>query len=144
MLFAQININRYRNGALLVLQVALFCLLAALCHMLVLWAQLPIPASVLGLGILLILLSTGLLPEGAVQLGATWLIGELLLFFIPPVISIIQYDHLFADYGANILLTLVLGSGCVMVGTGWVVDRVFKFERQRHLKQRSLHRSKEY
>lgn len=135
-------IRRCRYGALLFIQIGLFCLLSLACHWLAIWAHLPIPGSVLGLGILLILLGSKLIPEGAVQLGAAWLIGELLLFFIPPVISVIKYEGLFEQYGVNILFTLVMGSVCVMVGTGFVVDRVFRFERQLNIKKHARRHAK--
>lgn len=135
-------IRRCRYGALLFIQIGLFCLLSFACHWLAIWAHLPIPGSVLGLGILLILLGSKLIPEGAVQLGAAWLIGELLLFFIPPVISVIKYEGLFEQYGVNILFTLVMGSVCVMVGTGFVVDRVFRFERQLNIKKHARRHAK--
>ena len=83
-----------------------------------------------------------LIPENAVQLGAAWLIGELLLFFIPPVISVIKYEGLFEQYGTNILFTLVMGSVCVMFGTGFVVDRVFRFERQLNIKKQARRHAK--
>lgn len=135
-------IRRCRYGALLFIQIGLFCLLSFACHWLAIWAHLPIPGSVLGLGMLLILLGSKLIPEGAVQLGAAWLIGELLLFFIPPVISVIKYEGLFEQYGVNILFTLVMGSVCVMVGTGFVVDRVFRFERQLNIKKHARRHAK--
>ncbi|QYJ79567.1 CidA/LrgA family protein [Shewanella acanthi] len=129
--------NRFRTGTLLLAQIGLFCILSLACQWFATWAQLPIPGSVLGLGILLLLLATKVIPEKAVQLGAAWLIGELLLFFIPPVVSVIKYEGLFEQYGLNILFTLVMGSVCVMVGTGFVVDRVFRFERQLNLKRQA-------
>lgn len=135
-------IRRCRYRALLFIQIGLFCLLSFACHWLAIWAHLPIPGSVLGLGILLILLGSKLIPESAVQLGAAWLIGELLLFFIPPVISVIKYEGLFEQYGVNILFTLVMGSICVMVGTGFVVDRVFRFERQLNIKKHARRHAK--
>ncbi|ASF17228.1 CidA/LrgA family protein [Shewanella xiamenensis] len=142
MSFLQAAIRRCRHGALLLTQIGLFCLLSFACHWFASWAHSPVPGSVLGLGLLLILLATKLIPENAVQLGAAWLIGELLLFFIPPVISVIKYEGLFEQYGLNILFTLVMGSVCVMVGTGFVVDRVFRFERQLNIKKHARRHAK--
>lgn len=142
MSFLQATIRRCRHGALLLIQIGLFCLLSLACHWFAIWAHLPLPGSVLGLGILLILLISKLIPERAVQLGAAWLIGELLLFFIPPVISVIKYEGLFEQYGVNIMFTLVMGSICVMVGTGFVVDRVFRFERQLNIKKHARRHAK--
>jgi len=92
------------------------------------YLSLPIPGSVLGLAILLLLMGLKLIPEKSVKLGAKWLTGELLLFFIPPVISIIKYENLFEQYSLPLVFTLVIGSACVLLGTGFVVDRVFRFE----------------
>ena len=49
------------------------------------WLHLPVPGSVAGLGILVLLLRTGLLPLAWVKEGADWLLAEMLLFFIPDV-----------------------------------------------------------
>ncbi|WP_299796027.1 CidA/LrgA family protein [uncultured Shewanella sp.] len=117
------------------LQIGLFCLLAWAMDLLSAYLGLPIPGSVLGLAILLLLMGLKLVPEKAVKLGAGWLTGELLLFFIPPVISIIKYESLFEQYSAPLILTLVLGSVCVLLGTGFVVDRVFRFETQMNIRR---------
>lgn len=135
MFFLQAALRRCNYGVLLLTQISFFCLLSFVCRWFATWSHSPVPGSVLGLGILLILLGTKLIPENALQLGAAWLIGELLLFFIPPVISVIKYQRLFEQYGVNILFTLVMGSMCVMIGTGFVVDRVFRFERQLNIKK---------
>ncbi|AUD59319.1 CidA/LrgA family protein [Shewanella sp. NKUCC05_KAH] len=142
MSFPQAAIRQCRHWALLLSQIGLFCLLSFACHWFATWAHSPIPGSVIGLGILLFLLGFKLIPENAVQLGAAWLIGELLLFFIPPVISVIKYEGLFEQYGTNILFTLVMGSVCVMFGTGFVVDRVFRFERQLNIKKQARRHAK--
>ena len=142
MSFPQAAIRQCRHWALLLSQIGLFCLLSFACHWFATWAHSPIPGSVIGLGILLFLLGFKLIPENAVQLGAAWLIGELLLFFIPPVISVIKYEGLFEQYGTNILFTLVMGSVFVMFGTGFVVDRVFRFERQLNIKKQARRHAK--
>ncbi len=114
------------------LQVACLCLLAYLAQMLVERFSLPLPSGVLGLGFLLLLLALNWLPERFIAIGATWLVSELLLFFIPPVVASINYAPILEQYGANLVLTLVLGSVSVMVLTGFTIDRVFRFERRRN------------
>ncbi|BAJ00721.1 CidA/LrgA family protein [Shewanella violacea] len=111
-------------------QVSLFCLLAVICVQVEQYFNLPIPGSVIGLAIVLVLLLTKTLPEPGVSLGSAWLIGELLLFFIPPVVSVIKYQSLFENFGVQLVVVLVLGTVFVLVGTGFVVDRVFRFERR--------------
>lgn len=137
--FTTATLRQCRHLTLLTMQIGGFCLFSFACHWFALWSQLPIPGSVLGLGLLFALLALKLVPEQTVQLGAAWLIGELLLFFIPPVISILKYEDLFEQYGASLLFTLVAGSVCVMVGTGIVVDKVFHFERRLNVKRARRH-----
>ncbi len=122
-----------RHAGLTLLQAAAICLLAWLAHGLVLFFDLPLPGGVVGLGVLLLLLSLKWVPEQSLQAGAAWLLGDLLLFFIPPVISVIQYEAVLEQYGAQMLGFLVAGSVTVLLGTAWVVDRVFKFERRLRL-----------
>ncbi|ABV35513.1 LrgA family protein [Shewanella sediminis HAW-EB3] len=119
----------------LLIQIGLFCLLAWGMEQVSVYLELPVPGSVLGLAILLLLMGLKLVPEKSVKLGAGWLTGELLLFFIPPVISIIKYESLFEQYSAPLMLTLVIGSVCVLLGTGFVVDRVFRFETKMNSKR---------
>ncbi len=129
-------------GALQLLsQIGLFCLLAWGMDLVAVYFELPIPGSVLGLAILLLLMGLKLVPEKSVKLGARWLTGELLLFFIPPVISIIKYESLFEQYSVPLILTLVIGSVCVLLGTGFVVDRVFRFETKMNIKRLNAEKS---
>lgn len=119
-----------------VLQIGLLCSLALSAQWLVGILSLPIPSSVVGMGGLFCLLALNWLPERFVAVGATWLLGELLLFFIPPVVASIHYAPLFEQYGVSLLLTLVLGSACVLLITGFVIDRVFRFERRHNRAKR--------
>ncbi|GIU45570.1 hypothetical protein TUM3794_36180 [Shewanella colwelliana] len=92
----------------------------------------------MGLAALFLLLALNWLPERFVAVGATWLLGELLLFFIPPVVASIHYAPLLHQYGVSLMLTLVAGSACVLVSTGFVIDRVFRFERRRQRARRQF------
>ncbi|SQH75479.1 conserved membrane protein of unknown function, might belong to LrgA family protein [Shewanella benthica] len=132
---AKVSLASKRNGKLRLMlqtlvQVSLFCLLAVICVQAEQYFDLPIPGSVIGLAIVLLLLLTKTIAEHRVSLGSAWLIAELLLFFIPPVVSVIKYQSLFENYGAQLMVMLVLGTVFVLVGTGFVVDRVFRFERR--------------
>lgn len=94
--------------------------------------HLPVPSSVLGLFILLALLLTGVLPVQWVKAGATCLLAELLLFFMPSVVSVVQYRALFSSYGLAILGVILPGTVIVMVGTALVTDYVFHLENRGH------------
>ncbi len=120
--------QRVLSFSTLLLQLSALCLLLWLCDRLVAWLQWPIPGSVIGLLILVLLLLTRVVPERAVGSGSRWLLGELLLFFIPPVVSVLKYSVLIREDGVMILLTVLLGTIMVLGGTAWVVERVFRFE----------------
>ena len=85
-------------------------------------AHLPIPGSVLGLGILLLLLGTGILPLAWVRAGARLLLAEMLLFFVPATVTVIKYPAVVLQTGWQLLVILLLGTTMVMVGTALVVE----------------------
>lgn len=121
-----------RTGSILSLlfQVTALSGLFWLCNQLVERLALPIPAGVVGLVVLVLLLLVRVVPERAVLAGSSWLLGDLLLFFIPPVVSVIKYWVLIREDGAMMISTLVLGTLVVLTGTAWVVDRVFALEKR--------------
>ncbi|HEY9101616.1 CidA/LrgA family protein [Chitinimonas sp.] len=94
-----------------------------------------LPGSVIGLSLVCLLLFSGILPSRHVQRGADWLLAEMLLFFIPPVVAVVNFGPLIVSQGWRLLLVLLLGMLVVMVGTGLVVDWVFRFECRRHAKR---------
>ncbi len=102
--------------------------------------HLPVPAAVLGLFFVVALLLAGIVPEQHVAAGANWLLGEMLLFFIPPLMAIIQFGNLLASHGLQMLAAIILGSLTVMVGTGLIVERTLRWERTR---QRAMARRRE-
>ncbi len=86
------------------------------------------PASVLGLALLLILLAAGIVPRGWLADGARWLLSEMLLFFIPAVIGVIQYPNLVREHGLAILAVIVGSTFCVMAATALAVDLTWRLE----------------
>tara|TARA_R110000796_G_scaffold49408_1_gene117895 strand:+ start:21388 stop:21825 length:438 start_codon:yes stop_codon:yes gene_type:complete len=125
----------------LIIQVSGLCFLAWLCQWVAYSVHSIIPGSVIGLGVLLILLSCRWIPEKVVKQGSSWLIGDLLLFFIPPVVAITKYESLLESYGAELIVCMLLASASVLVGTAFIVDKLFKFERKQRLNSISLQRS---
>lgn len=80
--------------------------------------DLRIPSSLLGLVILFILLQTNIVRLEWVDLGAKWLLAEMLLFFVPSVVGVIQYPELITRSGVYLLIIIVLGTFAVMAVTG--------------------------
>lgn len=114
-----------------VVQVALliaFCLLGkAVAQAL----QLPVPGSVLALGLVLLLLATRIVPAAGLRRGADWLLAEMLLFFIPAVMAVSQHMPVLRHAGARILAVILLGTVVVMGATALLVDRVWRWEQRR-------------
>lgn len=101
------------------------------------WLHWSVPAAVPGLFAVLLLLASGVLPERRLAAGADWLLGEMLLFFIPPLLAVVRYGPLLAQSGWRLLATIALGSLLVLVGTGLVVERTLRWERARHARRES-------
>lgn len=87
-----------------------------------------VPTGVLGMFLVLVALWLGWLPLSWCQDGARWLLAEMLLFFIPAVVAIIQYRDMIVSAGFRILLVIALSSAIVMVVTSLVVDRCYRLE----------------
>lgn len=93
-------------------------------------AHLPLPAGVVGLAVLSALLLAGWLPASWIASGARWLVAEMLLFFIPPVIALVQFGPLLRSHGLQIGVAIAAGSLMVMAGTGLAVERALRFEQR--------------
>lgn len=91
-------------------------------------AHSSVPTGVLSLFVVVGLLLARVLSQRHVEAGARLLLAELPLFFIPPLLSITESGAVIAQYGLSLLAALVIGSMVVMLCTGLIVDRVFRFE----------------
>lgn len=112
-------------------QVALIVLLWFACDQCVRRLHVPVPGSVLALGLLLLLLLSGVVPAVGLRRGADWLLAEMLLFFIPAVMAVWQHLPLLRQQGVRIFVVIVVGTVLVMGTTALLVDLMFRW-RQRH------------
>lgn len=99
--------------------------------------HLPISAGVIGLILLLLALSSGIMKLVWIKSGADFILAELVLMFIPCVVGLVKYKQLFLTQGWQLILTVVLGTICVMVMTAYSVHFGFKLERK--LQQKHSH-----
>ena len=106
----------------LLIELAILCALFLLGGQLANWLGWPIPGGVMGLALLLILFASGVLKPAMLQLGAGWLMAEMLLFFIPALIR---------EEGWRILLVIAVSTLMVMVVTALTVELVCRW-RLRH------------
>jgi len=95
------------------------------------WLGWPIPGGVMGLALLLLLFACGVVKPATLQLGAGWLMAEMLLFFIPALMSLLDYGTLVREEGWRILLVIAVSTLMVMVVTAVTVELVCRW-RLRH------------
>ena len=97
--------------------------------------NLPVSAGVIGLFLVLIGLVSGVFKLQWIKTGSDFMLAELVLFFIPCVVGLINYKSLFIAEGWQLITAIVLSTMCVMVFTAYTVHFCFKLESR--LKQRS-------
>ena len=90
--------------------------------------SLPLASGVLGFFLLLFLLEMKWLKLAQAEHGADFLLGELLLFFIPPVVGVIQYQDLLIISGWKILLVILISTTLVMMASVYAVRMFLKRE----------------
>lgn len=88
--------------------------------------NLPVASGVLGFFLLLFLLEVKWLKLAHVEGGADLLLAELLLFFIPPVVGVIQYQDLLITSGWKILLVILISTALVMMVSVYSVRLLLK------------------
>lgn len=115
----------------LLTELAVFIVLYLVGGQLAAWLGWPIPAGVMGLALLLLAFAFGWLKPAALQLGAGLLMAEMLLFFIPALMSLLDYGSLLRDEGWRILLVIGVSTLTVMVLTAVTVEWVCRW-RMRH------------
>lgn len=113
------------------LQICFFIGLYLLAGLLVTGLHLPLPANVVGLGLLLLLIFFKIIPLHWLRAGGNWLLAEMLLFFIPAVVAVVNYGPLLRTEGWKILVVIAVSTLLVLAATGLVVDRVYRYEIRR-------------
>ena len=94
---------------------------------------LPVPAGIVGMAFALLLLATRRISLFALRRGAEWFVGEMMLFFVPAVVSVLDHPELIGRLGAELLLLVVLSTLAVMTVTALTVE-LFYHWRMRHVR----------
>lgn len=89
-----------------------------------------VPGSLLGMASVLLLLGLRVIRRDWLAHGAGWLISEMLLFFVPAVIAIIQYPDLIHDNGLAIMVVILGSTVCVMTSTALAVDATWRLQKR--------------
>ncbi|KQL44745.1 holin [Brevibacillus choshinensis] len=116
----------------IIAQAAFFVIVSILMNALVAWLGLTIPGSIIGMFVVFFLLQMKWLRLEWIEVGASFLLAELLLFFIPPSVGIISYQNLMLHEGVQIFFVIAIGTAVVMASSGLVAQRIAK--RKEHLR----------
>ncbi len=95
---------------------------------------LPVSSGVLGLFLMLGLLVSGIIKVGMVDAGAKWVLAELVFFFIPIMVSVVQYKDLLLAEGWQLLITIGAGTALVMLSTAFTLNYCYRLQRRWHKK----------
>jgi len=90
---------------------------------------LHVPGSIIGIFFIVLLLETKIIPLEWLETGANILITELILFFIPSAVGVIQYQQIMLANGARIGLVIFLSTVTVMMCTGFLAELVSKIRK---------------
>lgn len=119
--------NTIKTASQLMIYIGLFLI----AQFLVLHLTLPLPANIVGMLIMLAFLLTGILPVRYVKAGSAWLLSEMLLFFVPAVVAIINYFNILEQFGIRIFAVIILSTILVLGCTAFVVDKLFIYENRK-------------
>lgn len=122
---------RFKHFSRLLTELVVLLAIYLLGTQLAVWLAWPVPGGVVGLGLLLATFATGLVKPAALQLGTGVLMAEMLLFFIPALMSLLDYGGLLRSEGWRILLVIGLSTLAVMLVTAFTVEWVCRW-RLRH------------
>ncbi|MFK4724652.1 holin-like protein [Bradyrhizobium niftali] len=86
----------------------------------------PIPGGVAGMLLVLLLFATRRLSILSIRRGAEWLISDMVLFFVPAVLAVLDHRELLGLVGLKVLV-VILGSTLAVMGvTGLAVDLCYR------------------
>ncbi|RYL92363.1 CidA/LrgA family protein [Sporolactobacillus sp. THM7-4] len=115
-----------KKVVLTAIQVVILYVFALIGNFIVYCLHLPISGSIVGLFIVLFLLHFNILKLSKIEQGASFLMSEMLLFFIPSAVAIIQYKDQILRHGSQFLIVIILSTITVMISTGLVAQFYIK------------------
>lgn len=88
--------------------------------------HLPLPGTIIGMLILFFLLSSGILKLKTIERVCDFMILNMIIFFLPPAIELLDYMTLLKTGFFKILFLLIITTLLTMVVTGKTVDYCIK------------------
>lgn len=125
------NASTLKSLARLATELAVLLAIYLLGCQMAVWFSWPIPGGVIGMVLLLLAFALGVVKPAALQMGAGLLMAEMLLFFIPALMSLLDYGSLLRSDGWRILLVIGVSTLMVMLVTAFTVELVVRLRRSR-------------
>ena len=88
---------------------------------------LPLPGGIVGMALVLALLLSGRISLFSMKRGAEWFLAEMLLFFVPAVLAVLEHQELIGLLGLKIMAVILLGTLTVMSVTALTVDLCYRW-----------------
>jgi holin-like protein len=108
-------------------QIGLLGLFWAAGEMLARATGLPLPGGIIGMALALALFLAGGLKVASVKRGANWMLAEMLLFFVPAVLALLDHRELLGLLGLKIFALIVVSTTAVMCVTALTVDLCYRW-----------------
>ena len=93
--------------------------------------KLPVPGGIIGMVMVLMLLATHRISLFSIRRGAGWFLAEMLLFFVPAVLAVLDHQEFLGPLGFKLLAVIVGSTLAVMIVTALTVDLCWRW-RARH------------
>lgn len=115
----------------IIFQVLVFLGIALLGNKVTQVFQLHIPGSIIGIFFIFLLLEIKMIRLEWLEAGANILIAELLLFFIPSAVGVVEYRQIMLANGVRFGSVIVLSTITVMMCTGFLAEFINKIGKGR-------------
>ncbi|MCM2532068.1 CidA/LrgA family protein [Neobacillus pocheonensis] len=89
----------------------------------------PIPASMIGLILLFLALLLKIVKLEWVEQGGKWLLAELLLFFVPSAVGIVNYKQILGWQGIELVVLIGFSTLIVMGSTAFIAEKLYNRKR---------------
>lgn len=114
------------------IQILGLCVISYIGNMLASFLNIGIPGSIIGILLLFVIIEQKWLPLEKIESGANFLIAELLLFFIPSAIGVIQFQDVLKDDWAQLLFAIGASICLVVLFVGIVTEFIVRFRESRN------------
>ena len=114
-----------------IFQISIILLVSFVGELLNTWIPLPIPASIYGLLLMLLLLSTGILKVDHIRETADFLLKIMPVLFIPAIVGLIDVGEILLPILIPMLVVLVVTTYLVMGAAGLATEGSLRLDRRK-------------